>query len=251
MQMVPLPHDVPGPDNDLNEKFDAIVQRALADETAEIFAYGAAWGPEPARPDNYFGFSPGRGIHEVHMNQGNSGDFRYADGVWQDGGLLFYFPEQRQWVAVFTAFQSQAWHTDDSTGHALAGPAPQPGEDSRPNHPTEDLLPTEGVPDGLVRIVGALVNDSRSPEREVVTLLNRSNRDISLSGWSLADKNKAKMPLGGSLAAGATVQVTVQTPVALSNKGGIITVLDSEGRKIHGVSYTKEEASHVGWTIPF
>jgi uncharacterized protein YukJ len=43
-KMVPLPHDVPGPDNDLNEKFNGLVQRALADETAVVFAYGGPWG---------------------------------------------------------------------------------------------------------------------------------------------------------------------------------------------------------------
>ena len=30
--MTSLPHDLPGPDNDLNEKLDQIVQRAMADE---------------------------------------------------------------------------------------------------------------------------------------------------------------------------------------------------------------------------
>jgi uncharacterized protein YukJ len=251
MEMVALPHDVPGPDNDLNEKFDAIVQRALADESAEVFAYGAAWGPEANRPDNYFGFSPGRGVHEIHLNQGNSGGFVGADGVWQDGGLIFRFPEQDQWVAVFTAFQSQAWHTDDATGHALPGTPPQPGEDPRPNHPTEDHLPTADLPDGLVRIAGALVNTVSSPEREVVTLFNHSNREIDLAQWKLADKQKAKMGLSGKLAAGGTVQVVVQAPMALSNKGGIITLLDPSGRKVHGVSYTKKQAQNVGWTIPF
>ncbi len=251
MRMVPLPFNLPGPDNDLNEKFDAIAQRALADETAELFAFGATWGPEANRPDSYFGFSPGRGIHEIHMNQGNSSAFRDADGVWQDGGLIFHFPEQRQWIAVFTAFQSQAWHTDDTTGHALPGPAPQPGEDEHPGQPTDDELPTEAVPDGLVRIVAALVNPAASPEREVVTLLNRSNRDLDLAGWKLVDKQKAKMALTGRLAAGATTQVVVQSPMTLSNQGGIITLLDPQGRKIHGVAYTKQQARDVGWTIPF
>ena len=31
-KMIPLPFDVPGPDNDLNEKIDYHVQRALAEE---------------------------------------------------------------------------------------------------------------------------------------------------------------------------------------------------------------------------
>jgi uncharacterized protein YukJ len=249
-RMIPLPHDVPGPDNDLNEKFDAIVQRALADETAILFVYGAPFGPEP-QADRYFGFTPGRGMHEVHMNQGNSANFRDSDGVWQDGGLIFRFPEQNQWIAVFTAFQSQAWHTDDRTGHALPGAPSQPGTDEEPNKPTDDHLPTEALPDGLVRIAAALVNTVESPERETVTLLNTSNREIDLVGWQLADKQKQKMALTGQLAAGATMQVRVQAPMALSNKGGIITLLDPQGRKVHGVSYTKKQAQNVGWTIQF
>ena len=53
------------------------------------------------------------------MNQGNSGPFAADDGAWQDGGLMLHFPAQNQWVAILLAFQSQAWHTDDRTGHTL------------------------------------------------------------------------------------------------------------------------------------
>ena len=35
----------------------------------------------------------------------------------------------------------------------------------------------------------------------------------------------------------------------LSNKGGNITLLNSKGLKIDGVSYTKESASKEGWMI--
>ena len=42
MDMIPLPHNVPGPDNDLNEKLDAIIQRALADEHALVCEIGRA-----------------------------------------------------------------------------------------------------------------------------------------------------------------------------------------------------------------
>ncbi len=131
-QMRPLPHNVPGPDNDLNEKIDAYVQRAIGDERASIYAFGERWGPENGIKDKYFGFKPGNGVHDIHMNQGNVGDFVKDDGVWQDGGLLFHFPSidkvtvgvgveiwPEQWVAVFLAFQSQCWHTDDHTGHRL------------------------------------------------------------------------------------------------------------------------------------
>jgi hypothetical protein len=45
--------------------------------------------------------------------------------------------------------------------------------------------------------------------------------------------------------------VEIKTPVALSNKGGIITLLDARGVKVHGVSYTKEQARQPGRMIPF
>ncbi|ERH98051.1 hypothetical protein BTCBT_005817 [Bacillus thuringiensis T01-328] len=52
------------------------------------------------------------------MNQGNVGNFRKDDGIWQDGGVLFHYKDTDKWEAVFLAFQSQSWCTDDS-GHAI------------------------------------------------------------------------------------------------------------------------------------
>jgi len=245
--MTPLPPDLPGPDNDLNEKLDQIVQRAMADEEALVYAFGERWGPESNKADKYFGFLPGNGIHDIHMNQGNVGSFIKDDGVWQDGGALFHFPLQRQWTAVFLKFQSQSWHTDDRTGHTLAE-----GEEGEPRNPDPITpQPTEALPDGLVRIVSAMVNSIESPEKEWVNILNASDRAISLAGWQLADKQKAKMPLNGTIGPGATLRIDIQPPVALSNKGGIITLLNQNGLKVHGVSYTRQQANQPGWTIIF
>src|SRR4051794_20848622 len=162
--MTPLPIDTPGPDNDLNEKLDQVVQRAMADEAAFVYAFGQRWGPE-AKADNYFGFKPGNGIHDIHMNQGNVDGFVKDDGIWQDGGLLFEFPNQNQWTAVFMKFQSQSWHTDDHTGHTIGDPGGPTNPD--PNNPK----PTENLPDGLVHIIAAMVNSKESPEKEWVYLL--------------------------------------------------------------------------------
>jgi uncharacterized protein YukJ len=240
-EMRPLPFSVPGFDNDLNEKIDRVMQRAVADEAALVYAFGERWGPEPAVKDKYFGFLPGNGIHDIHMNQGNSGRYVDDDGVYQDGGLLVHFPDQQEWTAVFLKFQSQAWHTDDRTGHRI-GAAPPPG----PLGP-----PTSEDPHGLVRIVAALVNSTRSPEEEVVTLLNTAPHDLSLDGWALLDTQKVRLPLSGVLNAGTTRTVQIQQPLALSNKGGVITLVDEQGLKVHGVSYTREQARHPGWTIVF
>lgn len=249
---VPIPMNLPGPDNDLNEKIDHYVQRAMADENSEVYAFGSAWGPDEPKRDKIFGFYPGNGIHDIHMNQGNDENYRNDDGVWQDGGLLFHFPNQDQWVAIFLKFQSQVWHTDDHSGHALSIPTSGPPSDAIPLEPLRrDSMPTADRPDGLVQIVAAIVNDTHSPERESVTLLNTSNSEINLTGWSIADKQKNKMRLDGSIKPGSTKTIAVSAPINLSNKGGIISLLDDRGIKVDGVSYTRSQASHPGWSIRF
>jgi uncharacterized protein YukJ len=235
-RMRPVPATAPGPDNDLADKLDHFVGRAMTDPAARVYAFGQRWGPEPGTADKVFGFSPGNGVHDIHMNQGNAQQFRGDDGVWQDGGLLLSFPALEQWVAIFLAFQSQAWHTDDRTGHALAGPGPE-----------------EAPPDQRVRIVAALVNPTGpAPEAETVTLLNASPDRVELAGWSLADQQKRRLVLdGGSLPAGESVRIPLAPPVQLGNRGGLITLLDPDGLKVDGVAYTKAQADAEGWSLVF
>lgn len=239
-----LPANLTGADNDLSDKIDHFIARALANPDARVYAFGQRWGPESAVPDKVFGFRPGNGIHDIHMNQGNSGTFVGDDGVWQDGGLLIHYPAQPQWVGFFLAFQSQAWHTDDTTGHTIpVGPEPEPGPGPGPQPAGADRQ---------VRIVAALVNPTGpAPEVERVTLLNRSPDPIDLTGWSIADRLKRRFNLPAQLlAAGETVQVTVQAPTALGNDGGLITLLNADGLKVDGVAYTKNDASE-GWSTVF
>ena len=236
-----LPHSLPGDDNDLSDRLAHFVDRAAREPGAEIYAFGERWGPEAGSRDKIFRFQPGNGVHDIHMNQGNHPNFRRDDGVWQDGGLVLRFPATSQWVAVFLAFQSQAWHTDDVTGHALPGPTPGPG-------PT----PHPGEPDLRVRIVAALANPvGPGPEAETVTLLNATPEAVDLAGWRLIDRTERTQALDGRIEAGATRVVTVAPPLALGNKGGLITLVDAGGLKVDGVAYTKEQASAEGWTIVF
>ena len=233
-----LPPDAAGPDNDLADFLDHYVKRAIADPSALVYAFGERWGPESGKQDKVFGFKPGNGVHDIHMNQGNSARFRGDDGVWQDGGLLLRL--NGRWVGIFLAFQSQAWHTDDSTGHAIAAPTPEPKPE-----PT-----TDGTE---IRILAAMVNPlGGAPERETVLLLNASPRAIDLTGWKLADRMKQTCTLPpGPLAAGQALSVTLGNGVALGNKGGSITLLDRGGLKVAGVAYTAEQAREEGWTLTF
>jgi uncharacterized protein YukJ len=229
-----LPPDADGPDNDLSDFLDHYVKRAIADSGALVYAFGERWGPESGRKDKVFGFKPGNGVHDIHMNQGNSERFRGDDGVWQDGGLLLRL--SGRWVAIFLAFQSQAWHTDDITGHAIAAPLPGPATDS-----------------SAIHILAAMVNPiGGAPERETVLLLNASPHAVDVTGWKLADRMKQTCTLPpGLLAAGQTLTVPLANGVALGNKGGAITLLDRAGLKVAGVAYTAEQAREEGWTVTF
>ena len=252
-KMVPLPFNVPGLDNDLNEKIDHYIQRAMSDEDALIYAFGERWGPEDTKRDKIFGFRPGNGVHDIHMNQSNVGRFVDDDGVYQDGALLLHFPTQQQWVGVFLKFQSQGWHTDDHTGHKIAPPVSGPPSDREITLTpfTAGVAPTPEAPDGALRIVAALVNAVASPEEESVTLLNTTDQRIDLDGWHLLDRDKNSMALSGSIEPGDTRRVTLTSPIALSNKGGQITVLNPDGLRVDGVIYTHAQAALPGYSIAF
>lgn len=231
-QMRPVPSEAEGPNNDLADFLDHYIRRAQQDPAATAYVFGEPWGPEDT-PDKIFGFQPGNGVHNAHMNQGNSQEHQEDDGVWQDGGLLLHFATENRWVAVFLAFQTQSWQTDDETGHALTDtPQPEPA---------------------TIRVVAAMVNPiGGGRENETVTLLNASDHTIALAGWTLADAQKNTMPLPvPDIAAGQTMQVPVTNGFQLGNDGGQITVLNPEGRKVHGVTYTAAQASAEGRTVLF
>lgn len=233
-----LPGAVGGPDNDLADFLDHFVLRAAAAPDAEAFVFGEPWD-EPDVPDKIFGFPHGAGVHDVHMNQGNSPEFASDDGVWQDGALLLHLPDPGQWVAVFLAFQSQEWHTDDHTGHGLGAVG-------------ESVGPRPGGLGPHVRIVAAAVNVAGDePGHETVTVINTTADTISLEGWRLADRAKNTCPLSGDLGPGDAVRVVVQPPCALGNGGGLITLLNADGLKMDGVAYTRQDAAAEGWTVVF
>ncbi len=112
-----LPYRVPGKDNDLNEKLDDYILRAMDDRLWTIYVWGEPWGPDPG-PDRLFGFTPQRGMHDVHMNQGSMARFAEKDAPWQDGGIVLHHPDGDQWIGIFLKFQSQSWDTHDQTGQA-------------------------------------------------------------------------------------------------------------------------------------
>jgi uncharacterized protein YukJ len=125
--MKAVPPDQPGANNDLKDKLEEAVVKAMAEQGSVVYAFGDRWGPEK-KADQYFRFVPGNGIHDIHMNQGNSGKFKRDNGVYQDGCLFFSYPGSK-WLAFFFAFQSQSFETDHkgnpvaASGAVAAAPA--------------------------------------------------------------------------------------------------------------------------------
>jgi uncharacterized protein YukJ len=93
-----------GDGNSLHDQVETVVNQAIQDDHGVVYGFGSSFA------------DPGgaAGIHDIHMNQGNPLNNHGGDnGIWQDGALFVYLPSQNQWIAVFLAFQTQTWLTDD------------------------------------------------------------------------------------------------------------------------------------------
>ncbi|HJW95616.1 MAG TPA: DUF2278 family protein [Thermoanaerobaculia bacterium] len=238
---VPLPMTDQGDDNDLNDKIDHYVQRVMSESGARIYAYGSFF--KDNKKDPYFGFKPGQGIHDIHFNQGNSGNFAGDNGPWQDGALLFHIPSENRWVAIFLAFQTQSWQVDEH-GNPTGVVGPTDDTTTPPPPPPPEISER-------IRIIAAVANSKGAVEVETVTIVNASPDDINLAGWKLSDRNNNQFVLSGALASGDAIRVKIGPPMQLSNSGGKITLLDGAGKVVDGVSYTKAQASKPGWSIVF
>lgn len=107
-----LPKGLAAGDGELHDDLSDLAQRASA-AGAEVYAFGIGFGNPAANP--FFHFKPDYGLHDVHMNQGNTLDSGHSrdNGRNHDGALLVYFPDDQHWEAVFVAFQSQTWDNDE------------------------------------------------------------------------------------------------------------------------------------------
>ena len=249
-KMVILPNNLPGLDNDLQDKLTLALDKSKADPNARIFAFGEQW-PSTSNADKYFHEIKDQGLHDIHMNQGNpKGSFDKDNGVFQDGGLLIYYPSLNRWSAILLAFQTQfnslnpvTLHTDDQTGHRITGPV------------DGGAIAVDTQVDGEVVIVAALVNPKGNEAgKEKVILVNTTDEDISLSGWKLVDRNRHEFTIGNvTIGAGSTAEIKITTAsnFNLGNKGGTISLLNSQGIKTSGVQYTKQQAQAEGRLIKF
>lgn len=231
-----LPHDVDGPNNDILDELKPLLDRALAAK-ATAYIYGSA-------------FDTGKGIHNVHQNQGNPARFSRDNGVFQDGALILQFEDHFE--AVFIGFASQAVHTEDGPGDDAGQPIPRTGYKTWANFLAPETSDADKevaeISDSPVLIAEAVVNPEGPDGQpgaapETVMLHNRSDVNVDLDGWMIRNRAAQEQPLPAGLTLAAGKTLVVEVPKApLSNNGGTITLLDGKGLKVHGVSYTKEQA---------
>jgi uncharacterized protein YukJ len=249
--MKPIVHTKPGPNNDLFERVEDLLQRAINEDGAVVYAFGEQWGPEDDKPDQYFGFEPGNGVHLIHMNQGGKGD---GNGKFRDGALIVDFPKSGSTSALFLKFQNQVWHTDERDATPIEN-APAVSVVPIPDTGMIDPWPVvaNDSPYHLARIVAAMVNPRADDSgHEFVTILNTSNLTLDLANWQILDQQDKADTISGSIKSGqASVFQLSGNGAQLSNQGGTITLLNSQGLKVDGVAYTKDDAKAEGKPVVF
>jgi uncharacterized protein YukJ len=93
----------------IEDTLSTILTSAI-NQKAKIYLWGQAYNDSNGES----------GIHDIHMNQGNTGNF--SNDVYSDGSFMVQFEDH--WEAVFLAFADQAVPTDDVTGDPTAGAKP-------------------------------------------------------------------------------------------------------------------------------
>ena len=219
--------------NELADYLDLYIEKAIGTKDAMIYAFGQTWGPEEKK-DQYFDFTPGQGIHDIHMNQGNAGKWEKENGTGQDGGFFIHIPNEKEgrWIAVFLAFQSQSFYTDES-GNPKKNPE----------------LPA----DLSVAIAAALLNPCRNDGPPAVSLINRSKVEVDLTGRYLSnDGGKTGVSLEGqTIPPGDILKVKADFSHPLSDNGGIIGLYTEGAKKLHEVSYGIDDYALAGCTKVF
>ncbi|WFU04532.1 DUF2278 family protein (plasmid) [Rhizobium sp. CB3171] len=111
VDMTPIP--AAGAHVSLSNMLDGQIERAKVDARAVAVVFGEYFQDQGR--DETFGFSPERGVHDIHFMQGNSGSFADDNRVRGDGGLFIRYGSGET-IALFTRFSVQATKTDDQTG---------------------------------------------------------------------------------------------------------------------------------------
>lgn len=85
----------------LTEIIEKNVVQAMNNDDYEVIAFGRL-------------YANGKGLHDIHMNQGSVDKFRKSDASYSDGGLFFRNKLDNRVTAVFIAFITQSLNMPES-----------------------------------------------------------------------------------------------------------------------------------------
>ena len=242
-----LPPEGSGEDG-LVQRLSAMLQLAKAQDCDVLF-YGNAFAKDnPHQTDSAFGYTPNTpfGLDNVHMAQGDARalDARlHENGVWHDGACFIWDARARQMSAIFLAFQSQAWHTNDE-GDLLYGST---GCEAPLYDFSAGAFTARPIPNRAAEITSA----HRAPDgTSAVVVANMSAAALDLSHWRLIVDAERTYPLPAApLAPGRPLAAPLPAG-ALSDGGGLITLVNPSNLRVDGVAYLGGDAK-VGWSTSF
>jgi hypothetical protein len=235
-------------DDGLVHRLSAMLQLAKAQD-CDVFFYGNAFAKDdPHQTDAAFGYTPPTpfGLDNIHMAQGDPRalDVRlHENGVWHDGACFIWDAREQRMSAIFLAFQSQAWHTNDS-GDLIYGAT---GCEA----PLYDFGSGAFAPLPALKRAAEITSAHRAPDGScAVVVANMTAEALDLTNWRvLVDAERIYSlpatplppghPLGAALPAGA-----------LSDGGGVVTLLNPGNLRVDGVAYLGGDPK-AGWSTSF
>lgn len=230
---------------DISSYVDPIMNQAVQ-EKATIYIWGS----------HYSDSNGEEGIHDIHMNQGDSGSFEKENGTYQDGGIVIQSADG-SWRGIFLAFATDTLKTDDNGNPEGQTFAQALGGDSSSNTATDDTKKSHATK-GTVGIEAAVVNpkgpdrEAKEGKRERVYVQNRGANDVSLKGWKIENGHGQGQTLGDDAQVSAHSKHCFEVSEAqLGNRGGKILLKDTNGHTVSEVNYTEKQASKEGSLLYF
>lgn len=236
-----LETSVAGANNDIVDDLTTIFSNAIS-QKATVYLWG----------QQYVDSSSVAGIHDIHMNQGDTAPFTSDNGIWQDGSFILKFPDGH-YEAVFLAFAEQYTQTDDSGNPITTAPTFA----TLLNAPNTSSQKTSGATDGkgpnshrhkkhakrhghqyeISPLKWAPGSGSERPSH--VTVLDAEQKR-NMKGWSLTNDQGTDRQIHDEEAEGIHNGKEVGfADMALDPAGGIVYLKDANGHTVNDMVYSK------------
>jgi uncharacterized protein YukJ len=249
-----LQTSIPGANNDIVDDLTTIFNKAIEDK-ATVYLWGS----------QYVDSGSVAGIHDIHMNQGDSGGFTEDNGTWQDGSFILHFSDGH-YEAIFLAFAEQYTQTTDEGQPITTAPtfaqflnkpdtetstsgkekdstknAPHHGSSQKKHHHKRHEKYTkrygESYEESPLKLGWTSHGGVRRPSH---ITLHDDVRKRNMKGWSLVDENNKEHKIKDDEANDIENGQEVDFPeMSLNKNGGIVYLKDDQGKAVSDLVYSK------------